>query len=207
MPTAFQKRSSAACVPLLSPREMNEALPVDSLRSASATSLPLTPAGSSFGPTTTKSLYMTGRRLRPKPSATNFSSATWSCTNSTSASPRRPRSSAWPVPSATTLMSMLRAALKAGSRCANSPDCSVLVVDAITMLRSCALAAIPLAATTAPMNAPTRARRWMFLKPMAVLLSKTTRLPPAGCRGRSDRSRHRPARDPFRRTARGDSGA
>jgi len=56
----------------------------------------------------------------------NFSSAAWSCTNSTSASPRRPMSSAWPVPRATTRASMPVAALKAGSRWLNRPDCSVL---------------------------------------------------------------------------------
>ncbi|CFP59348.1 Uncharacterised protein [Bordetella pertussis] len=68
------------------------------------------------------------------PSATNFSSATWSCTNSTSASPRRAMSSAWPVPWATTLMSMPLAFLKAGNRCPNRPDCSVEVVEAMTMV-------------------------------------------------------------------------
>ena len=36
---------------------------------------PATFAGSLFGPISTKSLYITGRRLTPKPSATNFSSA------------------------------------------------------------------------------------------------------------------------------------
>ena len=41
---------------------------------------------------------MTSVRLMPKPSATNFSSAARSCTNTTSASPRRPMSSACPVP-------------------------------------------------------------------------------------------------------------
>ena len=70
-------------------------------------------------------------RFRPQPSATNFSSAARSWTNSTSASPRRPMSSAWPVPTATTCTSMPVAAVKAGSRCGNRPDCSVLVVDAI----------------------------------------------------------------------------
>ena len=39
-----------------------------------STDLPLAPAGSAFGPTITKSLYMTGERFSPKPSATNFSS-------------------------------------------------------------------------------------------------------------------------------------
>ena len=59
------------------------------LAQASRMSLPGEPAGSAFGPTSTKSLYMTCRRLTPKPSATNFSSAALSCTNTTSASPRR----------------------------------------------------------------------------------------------------------------------
>src|SRR5262249_18460804 len=46
--------------------------------------LPLMPAGSLFGPIRTKSLYITGYRLTPKPSATNFSSCALACTNSTS---------------------------------------------------------------------------------------------------------------------------
>jgi hypothetical protein len=98
----------------------------------------------------TKSLYMTDWRLRPKPSATNFSSATVSCTKTTSASPRRAMSSAWPVPRATTLTSMPVAFLNSGSRCVNRPDCSVEVVEAMTMLWA-------LATTLAMASAPPRA--------------------------------------------------
>ena len=73
-------------------------------------------AGSLFGPISTKSLYMTGKRFTPNPSATNFSSAAWSCTNTTSASPRRAMSSAWPVPSATTRTLMPVSFSNSGSR-------------------------------------------------------------------------------------------
>ena len=59
---------------------------------------------------------MTGRRFTPKPSATNFSSAAWSWTNTTSASPRRAMSSAWPVPSATTRTLMPVSFSNIGSR-------------------------------------------------------------------------------------------
>ena len=70
------ERSSAMCVPLLSPRETNGAFAASIFLSAAVMSLPpATFAGSLFGPTRTKSLYITGKRFTPKPSATNFSSA------------------------------------------------------------------------------------------------------------------------------------
>jgi hypothetical protein len=50
------------------------------------------------GRSSTKSLNITSRRSRAKPSATNLSSAARSCTSTASASPRRATSSAWPVP-------------------------------------------------------------------------------------------------------------
>ena len=67
----------------------------------------------------------------------NFSSADFACTNTTSASPRRAMSSACPVPSATTRTSMPVFFWKTGSRCLNSPDCSVEVVEA-TVMNFCA---------------------------------------------------------------------
>src|SRR5262249_19982488 len=54
----------------------------------------LMPAGSLFGPISTKSLYMTGMRFTPSPSSTNLFSEDLLCTNTTSASPRLPVSSA-----------------------------------------------------------------------------------------------------------------
>jgi hypothetical protein len=48
------------------------------------------------GPATTKSLYITSKRRTAKPSARNLSSAALSWTKTTSASPRRPISSACP---------------------------------------------------------------------------------------------------------------
>ena len=47
-------------------------------------------------------------------------------------------SKACPVPTATTRTSIPVAALNAGKRCGNRPDCSVLVVEAITIILSCA---------------------------------------------------------------------
>src|SRR5215468_4904457 len=126
---------------------------------ASATSvMPLMPAGSLFGPIKTKSLYMTGYRFTPKPSATNFSSASLACTKTTSASPRRPVSSALPVPCATTFTSMPVLALKSGRMWPNRPESCVDVVEATTMDLSCARAG---AAATSVMVAAktTRLRR------------------------------------------------
>ena len=55
---------------------------------------PELPAGSLFGPISTKSLYMTGTRFTPSPSSMNLFSDDLLCTNTTSASPCRPVSSA-----------------------------------------------------------------------------------------------------------------
>ena len=60
MPAIFQSASSAAWVPDLSPREMNGAALALIAFNAATMSLPLTPAGSLFGPIRTKSLYITG---------------------------------------------------------------------------------------------------------------------------------------------------
>src|SRR5262249_20165073 len=159
MPAAFQRSSSAIWVPERSPREMKGA-PLDLMAfKASATSvMPLMPAGSLFGPIRTKALYITGYRLTPKPSATNLSSCALACTNSTSASPRRPVSSAWPVPCATTFTSMPVLALNSGRMWPNRPESCVDVVEATTMDLSCARAG---AAATSVMVAAktTRLRR------------------------------------------------
>ena len=142
MPETFHRSSSAMCVPLLSPRDTNGACAVWIFFSASTMSLPpATFAGSLFGPISTKSLYITGNRLTPSPSARNFSSAAFAWTKTTSASPRRARSSAWPVPSATTRTLMPVSFSKMGRRKPNRPDCSVDVVEATVMKRSCACAA------------------------------------------------------------------
>src|SRR2546421_12931575 len=153
MPAAFQRSSSAIWVPERSPREMKGA-PLDLMAfKASATSLmPLMPAGSLFGPIRTKSLYITGYRFTPKPSATNFSSCALACTNSTSASPRRPVSSAWPVPCATTFTSMPVVALNSGRIWLNRPESCVDVVEATTIDLSCASAGAPASAMVAAMT-------------------------------------------------------
>src|SRR5713101_4106149 len=144
MPAVFQRSSSAIWVPERSPREMKGA-PLDLMAfKASATSvMPLMPAGSLFGPIRTKSLYITGYRFTPKPSVTNFSSCSLACTNTTSASPRRPVSSAWPVPCATTFTSIPVLALNSGRMWPNSPESCVDVVEAATIDLSCAKAEAP----------------------------------------------------------------
>ena len=134
MLAAFHSASSAACVPDLSPRDTN-GLPFSliALSPASTSLPPLILAGSDFGPISTKSLYMTPKRFTPKPSATNFSSCDLACTNTTSASPRLPVSSACPVPCAMTFTSMPVLALNFGRMNPNSPESCVEVVDATTI--------------------------------------------------------------------------
>ena len=77
MPAAFHSCSSAVCVPLLSPREANGAFASAILlqRRDASSCRPIARPDPHFGPTTTKSLYITSNRLTPSPSATNFSSA------------------------------------------------------------------------------------------------------------------------------------
>ena len=60
-------------------------------------------AGSSLGPSRTKSLCITAARLSPWPCAMYVSSAAGECTSSTSASPLAPMASASPDPTATVL--------------------------------------------------------------------------------------------------------
>jgi hypothetical protein len=102
---------------------------------------------SALGPITTKSLYITSNRFAPKSSDMKFSSAAWSWTKTTSASPRRPMSSAWPLPTATTFTAIPARSLKRGRRKPNKPDCSVEVVEATTIERSCAIATEKVAQT------------------------------------------------------------
>src|SRR5215472_13166437 len=139
MPAACQRLISAICVPDRSPREMKGALLALIVCSAKTTFLPpLMPAGSLLGPIMTKSLYITELRFTPNPSATNFSSASFACTNTTSASPRRAVSRAWPVPCAKTLTVIPVFCLKIGNRYSNKPESCVDVVDATTIDLSCA---------------------------------------------------------------------
>ena len=83
-------------------------------------------------------------------------------------------SSAWPVPKATTFTSSPLTFLKAGNKCANKPDCSVDVVDDMTMDWACAQTEV------VAKTAHTRARRVMEDgKVMKVLLEQKHGLP--GC--------------------------
>ena len=121
-------------------------------------SLPRAPAGSPFGPTRMKSLYITGTRFTPNPSVTNFSSCGLACTNTTSASPRRAVSSAWPVPCDTTFTSIPVLVLNSGRRWPNSPESWVEVVEATTIDLSCASAGEPIRASAVARM--TKLRRW-----------------------------------------------
>ena len=149
MPANCHKRSSAAWVPLRSPRLIKGARAAAMrLSAATASPSPVMRAGSAAGPVITKSLNITCRRGPPKPSATKRSSATRSCTKTTSASPRRPISRAWPLPKATTRTVIPVSRVKNGRIWPNSPDCSVLVVEASVMLRCCANAGCVTAASS-----------------------------------------------------------
>ena len=140
-PAASQSRSSAWCVPLSSPREAKTASTAAIACSATTASAPpAIPAGSSAGPTMTKSLYITSTRSTPKPSATKASSAGREWTKTMSASPRLPVSSAWPVPCATTRTSIPLIASNSGRMWPKRPEASVEVVEATVMKRSCAAA-------------------------------------------------------------------
>ena len=122
-PAAFQSPSSAKWVPDLSPRETKAAfLRWIDVNATAISGEPLMPAGSLLGPIRTKSLYITSKRLTPKPCSTNFSSCALAWTKTTSASPRRPASSAWPVPCATTLTSIPDFAVNKGSMWSKRPE-------------------------------------------------------------------------------------
>ena len=82
--------------------------------------------------TSRRSASRRSRRRRISPPAA------LACTNTTSASPRRPVSSAWPVPCAITFTSMPVLALKIGRMWPNRPESCVEVVEATTMDLSCA---------------------------------------------------------------------
>ena len=98
MPAAFHSASSAACVPDLSPRETNGAAFALIVFSAVYDVLALDAGRIALRADQDEVVVHHGKRFTPKPSATNFSSCALACTNTTSASPRWPVSSAWPVP-------------------------------------------------------------------------------------------------------------
>ena len=131
---SFQRLFSFLWVPLSSPRDAKRDPDSAILVRAPVTSvMPLIPAGSAFGPTMTKSLYMTSKRSTPLPSATNFSSDGLAWTSSTSPSPLAAFLSAWPVPTATTRTSMPVLSLNWGRMLSRRPEFWVEVVDWTTM--------------------------------------------------------------------------
>ncbi len=154
---ACQSSSSFLWVPLSSPRDTKTCSPLPMRRSAVTTSLiPRMPAGSSTGPTRTKSLCMTGWRARPSPSATNLRSDAGWWTSSTSASPFVAMRIAWPVPTATTRTSIPVSAVNGGNRYSKSPEFCVDVVEAMVIGLGSSLAAN--AASATPMTNTTRRR-------------------------------------------------
>ena len=76
---------------------------------------PPTFAGSDFGPTSTKSLYMTGWRFTPCPSAMNFSSAAFACCSVLTAPARDQRSAKSRVICSSTFGSTTRVSPLSGS--------------------------------------------------------------------------------------------
>ena len=75
-------------------------------------------------------MCITNRRCPAVPSATKACSAAGECTSSTSASPRRPSSMAWPLPTASVLTCHPLSRVNAGSSSSSSPESWVLVVVA-----------------------------------------------------------------------------
>ena len=122
MPAAFHSRSSAECVPLLSPRETNGAFAAAIFFSAATMSLPpATLAGSAFGPISTKSLYITSRAFDAVALGDELLLSGLGVDEHDVGVAAPPRSSAWPVPSATTRTWMPVFFSNAGSRCLNRP--------------------------------------------------------------------------------------
>ncbi len=98
----LRSSSSLRCVPESSPRERKRASTAPIRVSAAAASvIPPTRAGSSAGPTITKSFSITRRRITPCPAAMNSSSARREWLSSTSRSPRAPNDSSSPLPADT----------------------------------------------------------------------------------------------------------
>jgi len=164
MPACFHRFVSRMWVPDLSPRETKRE-PVSAIRFSAATALfsPLIWAGSASGPTMTKSLYMTSRRLSILPSATYFFSSSGACTSATSASPRAASASACPVPTETvfTVYPVWRSNM--GTSTSSNPEsCVLVVVDRITTLDCAQAGATALAAaSTAVSSVEIISRRFM----------------------------------------------
>ena len=130
-PASRQTSRSFRCVPESSPLETKGERPSAIAPNASAMEVePRMLAGSDGGPTRTKSLCMTARRLSPWPSAMNRSSSSGEWARITSASPRRPNWRACPLPTATTFTSMPVSSRNSGTSTSSRPLSCVLVVVA-----------------------------------------------------------------------------
>ena len=122
-PVSDQSASSFLCVPLSSPLEANVAPEAAIFASAVETSdMPATPAGSSAGPTITKSLYATRVRLVTSPASNRTRSASGAWVSSTSALPSAPMRSAAPVPTAMILTLTSASSSKIGTSWSSSPE-------------------------------------------------------------------------------------
>jgi hypothetical protein len=100
----------------------------EALEPSAAEDRPLIFAGSFSGPTMTKSLYMTRRRLSILPSSTYFFSSAGAWASVTSASPREARASAWPVPTEIVFTVSPDVFSNIGTRTSSRPESWVLVV-------------------------------------------------------------------------------
>ena len=122
-PASVHSFCSCLCVPLSSPRLTNGAVALAiSIKAPAALSAVRIPAGSSAGPTKTKSLYMISRRCVPNSASKNWSSAARECTRMASTSPASPRRSAWPVPTTINWISNPRSDLISGNRTSDRPE-------------------------------------------------------------------------------------
>ena len=115
-------------MPEASARDANGAWAAATALNAATALVPAACAGSSLGPSRTKSLCITAARLSPCPWAMYVSSAAGECTNSTSASPLAPMASASPEPTATVLTRQRLPDSYDGTSMSSRPESWVLVV-------------------------------------------------------------------------------
>ena len=128
-PVSRHRRCSARCVPDSSARETNVVCACRIFPNASfASASPRMRAGSSFGPTITKSLYITSKRAMPKPSSMSFSSSARLWVKTTSTSPLRANFNTWPVPPMLVRILIPLVFSNAGNRNFSRPESSVVVV-------------------------------------------------------------------------------
>ena len=140
MPAAFQSSSSAACVPgPVAARDERRALGLDRLQRRDDVLHALDAGRIALRADQDEVVVHHGIALHARSLRRGISPpAAWRGRTRTSASPRRPVSSAWPVPCATTFTSIPVLALNSGRIWPNRPESCVEVVEATTIDLSCA---------------------------------------------------------------------